>query len=100
MLISLVSVFEHQPAPEPFRQEVGNGRLHPLELARIHSEATRMYVLGPRVVAEAMAELAAGPRGPSAVLTVLIRYNRLTQTQIALAGGDRSLPRQLMEVPR
>lgn len=76
------------------------GALHPLVLARIHRHAAHLQALGPRAVAEALTEFAKGLHGPAEVLGVLGRYGRLTPAQIAAAGADRPLPRQLVAVPR
>ena len=100
MCASLVSrcASQRQLQPEPFGQWVA-GDLHPLALARIHRDAAYLQALGPRAVAEALAELATGPHGAAAVLDLLGRYSRLSRAQIALAGADRPLPRHLAVVP-
>ena len=83
----------------PFGQWASDGHLHPLVLARINRAAVHLQALGPRAVAEALTELAKGQHGPAEVLDMLGRYGRISRAQIAAAGGDRPMPRQLVEVP-
>jgi hypothetical protein len=102
MCASLVShrAFQRQSQPEPFGLQDAGGGLHPLALARIHRDAAHLQALGPRAVAEAMIELAAGRHGPAEVLDLLARYSRISRAQIALAGADRPMPRHIALVPR
>lgn len=73
--------------------------LHPLVLARIHRDAAHLQALGPRAVAEALIEIATSRHDPAEMLDLLSRYSRISRTQLALAGANRPLPRQLMVVP-
>jgi hypothetical protein len=68
-------------------------------LLRIHRRAAYLHALGPRAVAEFLAELAGGPEGPTRVLALLDRYGRLTREMILAAGADRPLLPQLRAVP-
>lgn len=91
-------------SPQPFgfgrdHNTGARGEIHPLALARIHRHAAHLHGLGPRAVAEALAELATDPLVAEAVLGLLARYSRLSREQIAWAGADRPLPRQLTVVP-
>ena len=101
MCASLVSrcATQRQPQIDPFGQLTRGGDLHPLALVRIHRHAAHLHGLGPRDVAEALVELAAGPLGAEAVLVLLSRYSRISRAQVALAGADRPMPRRLAVVP-
>ena len=74
---------------------------HPLDQARLHRGAEHLHRLGPRAMAEFLAEL--GGRvggGAAACLALLGEYGRLTPGQVRAAGGDRPLRPPLSVVPR
>lgn len=74
--------------------------LHPLDQARLHLGAERLHELGPRALAEFLAELASRIGGTPACLSLLNEYGRLSFRQVRAAGADRPLRRPLLTVPR
>jgi hypothetical protein len=75
--------------------------LHPLDQLRLQRGVEHLHQLGPRVMAELLAELANQIGGLPATLTLLAEYERrLTPALLRLTGGDRFPARRLRMVPR
>lgn len=73
--------------------------LHPLERLRFQRSVERLHRLGPRAVAELLAEVADRTGKRSYVLNLVTEYStRLTPQMLRLADGDRFPPWQLVEV--
>ena len=83
--------------PEP---DLPNAHLHSLDQARLHRGAEHLHRLGPRAVAEFVAELGHRTGTVPACLSLLSDYGRLTPALIRAAGGDRPLRPSLSVVPR
>ena len=77
-----------------------SSNLQPLDAARLHRGAEHLHRLGPRAVAEFLAELGGRIGGTPACLCLLNEYGRLSPGQVRAAGGDRPLRRPLSAVPR
>lgn len=75
-------------------------RLQPMDQARLHRGAEHLHRLGPRAVAEFLAELGGRIGGTPACLSLLNEYGRLCPRQVRAAGGDRPQRSPLAEVPR
>ena len=92
------------PGTGPRRPEARPGgperHPHPFDQARLHRGAERLHGLGPRAVAEFLAELAGRVGGTPACLSLLNEYGRLHPGQVRAAGGDRPLRSPLSVVPR
>ncbi len=73
---------------------------HPLDQARLHRGAEHLHRLGPRAMAEFLAELGSRIGGTPACLSLLNEYRRLAPGQVRAAGGDRPPRRPLSTVPR
>lgn len=52
-----------------------------------------MHALGPRAVAEFLAEVSGAIGGLPAIQSLLVEYQRLTPGMVRAAGGDRFPPR-------
>ena len=74
--------------------------LLPFDEARLHRGAEHLHRLGPRAVAEFLAELGSRIGGTPACLCLLNEYGRLSPGQVRAAGGDRPMRRPLSVVPR
>ncbi len=73
---------------------------HPLDQAHLQRGAEHLHRLGPRAVAEFLAELGSRIGGTPACLSPLNEYGRLTPGKVRAAGGDRPALRPLHVVPR
>lgn len=89
-----------KPRRPEARPGVSDRHPHPFDQARLHRGAERLHGLGPRAVAEFLAELAGRVGGTPACLSLLNDYGRLTPGQVRAAGGDRPLRSPLSAVPR
>jgi len=58
-----------------------------------------VHSLGPRVTAEAFAEVAARIGGLPAIMSVLNEFRRLSPQKLRVTGGDRFPVRPLRRVP-
>lgn len=73
----------------------------PLDRQRLHRGAQHLHTLGPRAVAELLAEVAQRIGGAPCILDQLAQYERrLTPAMVRTAGADRFPRRPLHEVPR
>ena len=74
---------------------------HPQHLAqaRLQRGAEHLHRLGPRAMAEFLAELGSRIGGTPACLLLLNGYGHLTSGQVRSAGGDCFAPRPLALVP-
>ena len=70
----------------------------PLDRMRLERGAKHLHQLGPRVIAELLAELNQHPGSP--VLDVVQKYGRLTPALVAWCGADRFPPHSMRELPR
>lgn len=73
--------------------------LQPLDQARLHQGAEHLHRLGPRALAEFLAELGSRIGGTPACLSLLNEYRRVSSRQVRAAGGDRPLRPPLSLVP-
>lgn len=73
---------------------------HPIDQARLHHGAEHLHRLGPRAMAEFLAELGSRIGGTPACLSLLNEYGRLNPGQVRPAGGDRPIQRPLAAVSR
>jgi hypothetical protein len=68
---------------------------------RLHVGAERANCLGPRAVAEFLAEIAAETGGISTIIELLTEYGRrITPDMLRAFGGDRFPQRKPLVVPR
>ncbi len=70
----------------------------PLDRMRLEQDAKHLHQLGPRVIAEMLAELP--QHAGSHVRDVVQKYAQLTPALVAWCGADRFPPRPLRELPR
>lgn len=73
----------------------------PLDRLRLHRGAEHLHTLGPRAVAELLAEVADAIGGAPCILRALAEYERrLTPAMLSAAGAGRPLPRPMRAVSR
>jgi hypothetical protein len=73
--------------------------LDPVSRQRLQRGATHLHTLGPRAVAEFLAELGRREGTMPQCLNLLAEYqSRLTPSLVRAAGGDRFPPRPLLVV--
>lgn len=73
----------------------------PLDRQRLHRGAAHLHTLGPRAVAEFLAEMAQRIGGAPCILDQLAEYERrMNPDFIRVAGAHRFPPRPLRAVPR
>ena len=73
----------------------------PLDRLRLQRGAAHLHALGPRAVAELLAEVAQSIGGTPSILDRLQEYERrLSPAMVSVAGGDRFPPRPVRAVPR
>lgn len=65
----------------------------PLDRLRLERGAQRLHALGPRAVAELLAEVGQHTGARPFILARLAAYGRLTPAQVRSAGADRFPPR-------
>lgn len=91
---SQANVVRHRPIPTTLRMA-----LDPSAALRLQRDVEHLHCLGPRAVAEALAEIAARYGCTDGILTVLAEYRRLNFEMMRAAGGDRFPLRPLRVVP-
>ena len=74
--------------------------LQPLDEPRLRRGAGHLHRLGPRAVAEFLAELGSRIGGTPACLRLLNEYIHLSPRQVRVARGDHPVQRPLSVVPR
>lgn len=75
--------------------------LDPLDRLRLQRGVEHLCRLGPRAVAEFLAETSGQIGGLPCILGLLVEYERrLTPTRLRAVGGDRFSRRSLRVVPR
>ena len=74
--------------------------LPPAWALRLQRGAEHLHELGPRALAEFLAELAQRIGGMPATLGMLTEYQRLTPGMVRAAGGDQFPPPPLRALPR
>jgi len=74
--------------------------LPPVTAPRLQRGAEHLHELGPRALAEFLAELAQRICGMPATLDMLAEYQRLSPGMMRAAGGDRFPPPGLRALPR
>lgn len=67
----------------------------PLDHLRLQRGVQHLCSLGPRAVAELLAEVAERAGCGVCILDLLARYGELTPAMVGAAGGDRFPPRPL-----
>ena len=88
------------PRPPEVRPDTPVLQPHPLDQARLHRGAEHLHRLGPRAMAEFLAELGNRIGGTPACLSLLNEYGRLSPGLVRAAGADRPLRSPLSAVPR
>ena len=73
--------------------------LDPLVRLRLQRGAEHLHLLGPRALAEALAEIDHCIGGMPAILLVLGKYERFSPSLLRVVGGDRFPKRPLRVVP-
>ena len=74
--------------------------LTPLDRMRLQRGAEHLHTLGPRAVAELLAEVAQSIGGTPCILDRLQKYERLRPAVVRATGGDRFPPGPVRPVPR
>lgn len=72
----------------------------PFVSLRLQRGAEHLHALGPRAVAEFLAEVSGKIGGLPAIQSLLVEYQRLTPGMVRAAGGDRFPPRPLRIVAK
>ncbi|MCW2244738.1 hypothetical protein M2352_000329 [Azospirillum fermentarium] len=75
-------------------------KLRPDEQVRVERLARQLHELGPRALAEFLAELAAKTDSQDDIIDRLERYSRLDPSMLSAIDGHRFAPRPPLEVPR
>jgi hypothetical protein len=74
--------------------------LRPLDRIILRRRVEHLHLLGPRAVAEALAEIDRRIGGMPVILLVLAEYERLSPSLLHAVGGDRFPRRPLRVVPQ